>query len=336
MMAILETFKNKLDFILGKKWLAYPLLLLVTFLVFVFTFRAWKYDYLTYPISYQHDGVESLKMIKHLLTNKHWQKNEQLAFPFGSNLYVDFPTADQFSIQLIKFIGSLGFNHFQTYNLYVLSSYFLVALVSFSVLMKLKLKPSDSFLGALLFSFVPYHQIRAVVGHVFLIQILTVPLTIYLMIDLMKPSLSFQKFKNLKQALPTILWLALIGSIGSAYYAFFSIGIWLIAALIIYFTKHRAKALKMSLIYAFFVSLVVILNVLPSLIYQQAHGKNLQIKRDPFRVQEFSLRLNRVLSPLPGGKPAWLADKIKNYYQHVQHEQYQYLGLVAVIGSDNR
>ena len=325
--------KKKLLSIFTKEWFWYLSLSLATFLLFIFTFRAWKYDYTTYPLTYRNDGVETIKLIKHISENgSHWQKSEQLGFPFGSNLYVDFPTADQFSIILIKGLAKTDINHFQVLNVYVLITYLLTSIAGYWGIRKFRINSLLSFAGALLFSFLPYHHIRAVVGHVFLIQYFTVPITIYFALKLTKKSFSLSKFLNWKNGLLLITMLALIASTGTAYYAFFSIGIWIISAMIGFIWNKNIQSIMGAILFSAITGLIVLFNISPSLIYQYKNGKNLQIQRENLQIEEYGLRLNRVLAPLPQGKPEFIQKIIGPYYKNVTHEHYQFIGLVGVAG----
>lgn len=325
-MKILKVFKNK-DFLI------YLILILVTIVGFIFTYRAWKYNYLSYPLVYKHDGIESLKLIKHLTeTGNHWQSSSRLGAPFNSNLYVDFPTADQALIFIIKSLTIFSSNPFLIYNIYILITYILVSVTAYVVLRKLKLNEFLAIVGSLLFSFLPYHQIRVVVGHIFLIGYFTVPLMVYLAMLLIQKKFNLRQYTNLKRLIKLLFVCCLIGSIGTAYYAFFAIGLWLIAGLVGLIWNQNKQAFFGALTISLIVGLVVIVNILPSWIYQSKYGKNIIIKRDPIQIEEFGLRLSRFLMPLPGSKPIFISNLLVPYYKNIQHEQYQYLGLIGVIG----
>ena len=325
--------KKKLLSIFTKEWFWYLFLILVTFFCFVLTFRAWKYDYTTYPLTYKNDGTETIKLIKHIAENgSHWQENKQLGFPFGSNLYVDFPTADQFSIILIKGLTKTNINHFQVLNVYVLITYFLTSIAGYWGMRKLGVNQLLSFVGALLFSFLPYHQIRTVVGHVFLIQYFTVPITIYLALKLTKKNFSLNEFLNWKNGLLLIIMLALIASAGTAYYAFFSIGIWIISSMIGFIRNKTPQSFIGAMLFSAITGLIVLLNIYPSLIYQYKNGRNLQVQRENLQIEEYGLRLNRILVPLAQGKPEFVQKIIGPYYKNVFHEHYQFIGLTGVAG----
>lgn len=297
----------------------------LTAILFSFSYRVWKYDYLTYPLTYKHDGIEALKLVKNIQSGVgHWQNNPQLGYPFGSNLYVDFPSADYFSLTLIKLLSQLKLDHFQIFNLYVFTSYLFVAGSAFLILRKLKIKPFYALLGSLTFSFLPYHQIRTEVGHIFLLQYFSVPLTIYLAIKLGDRKFLLNRYLTWPKLLPVLLFMIAIGSTGTVYYAFFSIGIWLGAGLIGYFWHQNRQAIFGSIFFALITGLIVVANLAPSLIFQHKYGSNLQVQRDPIQVEEFGLRVNRLFAPL--------GEKMTKYYSGSQHEQKQYLGLAAALG----
>lgn len=313
-----------------RKITPYLLLVLLLSIFFSFTYRAYQYDYTKYPLVYSHDGIESLKLIRHIVEyNNHWVVNNELGYPFGSNLYVDFPTADQFSIQLIKVLSIFTKNHFLIYSLFIFSSYLLCSLSSFWVLRKLKIKTHWAILASLTFSFLPYHQIRTTVGHIFLTQYFTIPLVVYLCFQLLQNKLNLSSRKSLVQ---TIIFLVLIGSSGTAYYAFFAIILFLLSGLVKFLFDKNTKALGQAVILSLTAAVIVFINLLPSFQYQLQEGKNFALIRDPQRVEEFSLRINRMLVPLPNGKAKFFQNILEPYYNNVQHEQYQWIGLVSALG----
>lgn len=319
-----------------KNILTFLALLLVTTLLFAFTYRTWQYNYLKYPLTYSHDGIETLKQIKHLSTgNNHFADNNSLGVPFTSNLYENFPTADELSILIIKALSLITTNHFLVFNLYVYLSYLLVASTAFFVLRHLKIQHYLAFCAALLFAFLPYHQIRTIVGHVFLINYATIPLSALFAIKILQKKKDFFVSKKLGQNIFLLLTLIAIGSIGTAYYTAFSLIVWGVSATIVFFQdkQHRWQWFSILLSLSLLSLTIVLVNILPSLIATQAGKANLNIiNRNPQQIEEFGLRLNRLLFPLPSRAMPFLNTVLTKYYQGTQHELWQFMGWPAVLG----
>lgn len=319
-----------------KNILYFLALLLFTTLLFIFTYRAWQFNYFKYPLTYQHDGIETLKQIKHLASGKgHFEDNNNLGAPFASNLYENFPTADGFSILIIKFFSQITKNHFLIYNLYVYFSYLLVASTAFFVLRHLKIKLYLAFCAALIFSFLPYHQIRTLVGHVFLINYATVPIISLFAIKILQKNKDFFVSKKIGQNLFLLLALFAIGSTGTAYYTTFALIIWGISIAIVFVQeKHDRWQWLLILVNLTLLSVaILLLNILPSIVAIKANQTNLNlIVRNPQQIEEFGLRLNRLLFPLPSRTMPFLDTVLTKYYQGTQHELWQFMGWPAVLG----
>lgn len=328
--------------------ISYLVLTILTCLLFFFTFRTWQYDALTYPLMYSHDGIESLKVVKHLVEGYgYWQTNPFLGSPEGSNLYINFPTADGANIVLLKLLIYLTTDYVLVLNGYIFLSYLLVSWAAYFVLRKLHIHWYLALLGALVFSFLPYHQIRTAGGHIFLINYATVPFSIYITLSLLwvekrDLSQSLRSFLQSRSPLFFLGWLlalVAIGSNGTAYYAFFTVLLWALAALI---SSIKQKSFKPLVYWVFLTSLVtavVLCNISPALMHavqQQSNEESKQklfalIERDPIQIEEFGFRLNRFFVPLPS-RFVPFNDALDSYAKTVRHELFQFPGFLAILG----
>jgi len=297
---------------------------------------------------YSHDGIESLKVVKHLVSGYgYWETNPFLGNPEGSNLYLSFPTADSANIILLRLLGYLTTNYILVLNGFIFLSYVLVSWSAYFVLRRLHIHWYFALLGALVFSFLPYHQIRTAGGHIFLINYAAVPFSIYITLSLLwveKSTLS-RSLKTVVQShsplffLGWFLILIAIGSTGTAYYAFFTVLLWALAALISSVKQKSFKPLVIWLILTSLVTTVVLWNISPALthaIQQQANDESKQklfslIERDPIQIEEFGFRLNRFFVPLPS-RFVPFSGALASYAKTVRHELFQFPGFLAIVG----
>lgn len=328
--------KHKLKLFLNH-FLVFFLLIIVTTLFFGFTYRSWENNFFVYPYTYSHDGLESLKIIKHIAEGESfWATNNSLGYPFGSNIFVQYPTADSFTIAVIKLLTYVSKNHFLIFNLHVLSTYILTSLVSFYVLLALGIKKKTAFVGSLFFSFLPYHQIRVAVGHFFLIQYYSVGITVAIALAILGFRGGFFKiiFEKRKLLILTILLsLLAISTAGGVYYASFSLIIWTIASFIKLIQEKNWKVLIHWLGLCSIVILLVTVQLLPFFSWQLSQNGQIVFPfRDLQEIEANGLRLNRLLMPLPYTTYSLGNDWLLKYYSGVQHEQFQFIGFASIVG----
>lgn len=313
------------------------LLFFLTLLFFGLDYSIWENDFFEYPYTYGHDGLESLKIVKHLVTGHgFWTANEFLGYPQGSNIFVQYPTADFFTITEIQLLSFLSKNHFLVFNLHVLLTYIFASFSGYLVLTAVGINKKLSLFGALVFTFLPYHQIRVFAGHIFLIQYYSVSLTVALALALLgyRGGYYEQIFESrLLKWLLAILIIFAVSTAGGVYYTFFSLLIWGLATAINFIACKNYKIILGYLVISLLSVLIVLAQLVPFFRWQlQQNGFVDFPNRDLLEIESNGLRLNRMFVPLPSQLFSLGNDWLTEYYSGVQHEQFQFIGFVGLFG----
>jgi len=319
--------------ILGKKQ---NLVLMIGLGIFSFLL-AWyisglKFD-LNIPIIYGEDGLFGGWYIKRLIDGAWYFSNDYTGFPFGSDFY-DYPSADFGNFFLLKLLGLITGNYAVTYNVYYLLGFPVTAIVSFWVLRQFQISTAFSLLGAVLFTFLPFHFLR--IGHLFYTWYFVIPLFVYVGFKIFSDKPPF--FDGRKSWLSKILLvfvLLIISSFG-VYYAFFGVMIFMVSGFIAWRQQKSLKYIFSALIAIGIVGLGVGINVTPNLVYKFQHGANKEIaQRWPPESEHYGLKIIQLLLPHSAHRSDFLAKANKKYaaqFPLVNENASASLGVLGSVG----
>jgi phosphoglycerol transferase len=320
----------------------YTFALLLSLCILTVTLKLWHAD-LTIPFAYSGDALTAQLWIKGILENGWYLHNDAVGAPFGQDMH-DYPLADSFHFFLIKILGVLFSNEGEIYNIYFLLTFPLTTLSSLFVLRRLALPYAPAVVVSLLFTFLPYHFLRGLVGHLFLAAYFLVPLVVLLAlwIYLDQPFL-FQHHPG--RRLPQLslgnsnsllaLLVCIVLSSAGVYYALFACFIWFSAGVISFGHRRSLASLGTSLMLIAFVGAGIVANAVPSVLYRWRHGSNTEaVQRTLMGVEVYSLKITQLLLPTSVHRIPLFA-KVKRYYNSFSPlgtGDYWYLGLVGIAG----
>lgn len=308
------------------KFKDYLLLISLIFLICLMVFKPWEHSLLV-PYSYQDDSNFTLMFIKSQMTDgKFWYSN-QLSLPGEQNM-LDFPSAQIFLYGLIYILSLFTNNHFVVFNLFFLSGFFLSGISAYFVLQQIKFRKLYSYLGALVFSFLPYHFAHGSI-HIFLSHYFVVPLSF-----LVSYWILFSK--EVKYQFWWVLLIGILVGSNGIYYTYFSCLLILFSLFIVGIQKQFTKKnLFLGILFITTTVAMVSLQLLPNLKYWVNQGKNTSVgHRAPSEAVLHGLKLRQLFIPLHDYNISFFKKFTRTYKADPNYdmENRQYLGIVGILG----
>ncbi|WP_460096899.1 DUF7024 domain-containing protein [Pseudomonas sp. S3_C01] len=267
----------------------------------------------SYPYSYQGDSLFHAWMAKSV--SEGWLfNNPRTGYPFGSN-FIDFPGSDFGSHLIIKALSLLSGSSFTATNLFFLFSFPTAFISSFCVVRAFGVSRALSFVGALLFTFMPFHFQR--ISHLFYTWYFVAPIFFYLAFSVFRSSsnqtLNTPKRKPwVKYALSTLALLA-ISSFG-VYYTLFGVILIFLAGALNLIKTRKPLGLKRALLITAILSGGVLLNIAPNLIGKHEQGKNSEVAiRSPIESEIYALKLMQLILPRADHRVSYLGQFTQSY-----------------------
>lgn len=300
------------------------------FIIYLF-FQLYKVD-LKIPFTYTGDGLFYGYIIKSILDNGNYNFNPFMGSPFGAYLY-DFPVITELLyVIFIKILALFYNNYAEVLNIFYIASFFTVYLVSFWVLRSLDINIYLCSLGAILYSFLPYHFQR--LPHLFLASYFVVPVTIYLaLIILMNKNFFYKKEKVYSSF---VIFLAILTGSCGVYYSFFGAFLIMISGIL---TSLSLRAWKPTINAGIIISIISTtssLILIPNIIHKLQNTPNSVVsQRHPAESEIYGLRMTQLVLPLATHRIDWLTEKTKNYNKSspvINENTMTTLGLIGSIG----
>ncbi|WP_448090928.1 DUF7024 domain-containing protein [Pseudomonas azerbaijanoccidentalis] len=289
----------------------------------------------SYPYFYQGDSLFHAWMAKSV--SEGWLfNNARSGYPFGSN-FIDFPGADSGSHLIIKVFSLLSGSSFTATNLFFLFSFPTVFLSSFCVIKSLGVSRAFSFVGALLFTFMPFHFQR--IAHLFYTWYFVAPIFFYLAFSIFrlkskKNSNTSPQKKWIKYALHTLLLLGL-SSFG-VYYTLFGVILIFLAGILNLIKTGEALGFRRALLITAILASGVLLNVTPNLIEKHEQGVNTEAaRRSPVESEVYALKLMQLILPRADHRISYIGQFTQAYNTHtplINENTTSTLGIIASLG----
>jgi phosphoglycerol transferase len=261
-------------------------------------------------------------------------ENDRSGFPFGSSFY-DYPSSDTFIFIIQSFFGRVLKSTCLAINSYIFFSYIANFAAAFVVMRLMKISKPVSFMGAMLFNFLPFHFQRF--GHLFYVLYFNIPIYFYyaykIYIEDVREDFSFKEWMNKNLwAIPILIICASTG----VYYAAFGVIVLTAAVLGSCFKNSSYKPILKGGFYSAIIGGTVFLNVLPSITYNLEHGKNVEVaKRSPAESEIYGLKLTQLVIPRADHRIEKLGKLTQKYNAHaplVNENATSTLGIVCSLG----
>jgi phosphoglycerol transferase len=315
---------------LRRSIIMYVVAMIATGLVLTFSLELWRAD-LHVPFVYEKDALCMQLWTKGLFENGWYLRNKSVGAPFSLDMY-DFHLSDSLILFILKGFCLAASDYIIALNLYYLSTYFLTTLSAICVFRHFNLSRGPAVVGALLFSFLPYHLFCAE-RHLFLGSYYLVPFAVMLVLWILKEGEHLGRSRTVAGIIIGLL----LGSAG-VYYAFFTCFLVMIAASCSGWRRRSIRPFGAAAVMIGAISLSVLGNLAPKFAYDLRHGANPEaVTRSIDAIEPLSLKVAPMVLPVAGHRLPALA-KLRDRYDAanpnaVGHgESTVALGVIASLG----
>lgn len=275
------------------------------------------------PLAYEGDILYNYSLIKSIIYNGWYVENPFLGN--GTyNLY-GFNFGNTLQFMLIKILTLFTHNVFLIFNLFYFLSFFLVGNVSFYILKILNKNSKVSVLFSILFTFLPFHQLKILQGICF-IDYSCVPIFILFTLYIIQGSNKI-----------TWKWyiLAFIIGLFNIYYVFFGLGILFFGLIIrLINEKHERITDKLKAFANIFIPIIigVLINLSPT-IWGALNNKIIPVERKPQQAETFSFKIIEILLPRLNHRVDFLSDISAAYQNKTGSHSEGMMAALGIIGS---
>lgn len=289
-------------------------------------------DWVRIPLAYEGDGLWNLFVVKTVIENGWYGANPMLGAPHTAQL-LDFAKPELLFLGFHRLAGLFTRDIALIHNLFYLMGFAGVALSALLVLRDgFRLAWPLAVAGALLYAFLPYHFVR--LGHLFLSNYMAVPVAVWLMLRVAGGCPPF--FERGRWGPGSwCVWLACaVVASTSIYYAFF--GLVLVAATGLMESLRRAvwQPLVAATTTCLLVGGLVVLNLVPTLLYQHREGHNPAVAtRDVRELDLYALQPVQLLLPSGRHRAAPLAEITQRYNAQASNINENTASTLGLLGS---
>jgi phosphoglycerol transferase len=283
------------------------------------------------PLLYRGDPLGMLQTIKRLTEGDWYFSTSLQSYPFGADTY-DYPGSDMGALFILKLLGLATGRPAVIYNAYYLLGFPVTAVITWIVLRKMELAWAPAAVGALLFTFAPFHILR--LRHLYYTWYFVVPIFVWYSLKLCSNApLFFEQNSSAKSRLTQVAIL-LIASFFGVYYAFFGSIILFFAGIAGSINRRSKKNFGAACIAVCTLCAGIGVNIAPNLIYQATHGTNLEVAhRSSGESELYGLKLTQLLLPQPDHRLPKLMEAVQEYTVSFPLNNENSLSALGLIGS---
>lgn len=283
------------------------------------------------PYTYGGDGLAILWLVRRAMEG--WVfNNPRSGFPFGSN-FLDYPGSDAANFALFKLLGRLTHGPFAALDLFMLLSFPAIFAVSMVVFRSFGLRDCWSFVGALLFTFAPFHFARFFYGHDLYLWYMCVPLFIHYGRNLFLYGASHAGLRRPRNLLSAAVGVIVVSCFG-VYYAFFGLIVICVSGAAGAKRARQWRPVWNAILLSLAVGVAVIANLAPNIAYRAHGGVNTEVaQRLSWETEWYSLKTAHLLLPQPDHRIAALGEFTQHYDSTFPlSNTNSSLGLIGTIG----
>ena len=270
----------------------------IAILLVILRIGLWSYD-LTVPLTYTGDALYETVLVKALLEGGWNYHIVRLGAPFGMD-NVDFPAGRLLDFLIIKVLSFAVRNPGLLINLYWLLTLGLAAAFAALLFRWLRVSPIASITFGALYGIIPFVFYRNI-SHLSLVHFM-VPGAAYIGLSLSRGE-SFLSPRGYLQlgSKNLIVCVGICFAIGLVYiyWAFFACVLIAVGCLIGSFRAKKGNVVLTALLYVVVITLTVIANLAPSLVYWHRHGANSALNyKAPAEADIYGLKVRQMVTPI--------------------------------------
>jgi hypothetical protein len=286
--------------------------------------QLWRADFRV-PFMYFVDSLFYSVATKGIIENGWWVHNAALGAPGGLH-YESYPAIENFHFALIKLLSIFTSNHARLLNLFYVLTFPLTAVTSFYFLRSFKFSFGAALVASLLYTFLPYHFFQSY--HLMMAAYYLVPLMVLVVVWVC----SEERLKGGK-AIASIVICVIAGSCG-VYYPFFFAFLLVVAGAFSWWNRRNVAPLLAAAMLTAIVTGTLVLNHLPTIIYQRTHGAASMGNRSAGDAEIMGLKITQLLLPIGGHR--WAAFAALKYRYNlgplINENDTSSLGVIGDIG----
>lgn len=294
---------------------------------------------LSVPISYSGDALATAVHVKDVLDHGWLGADPGVGAPWGQHTN-DFPSADNLHLGVMLLLGLASHQWAVVLNIYFLMTFPLSALTAAWAFRRLGVGPVLGVVLSSLFAFAPYHFLQGE-PHLYLAAYYPVPFAVVVLHRVFTGTPLWDVRATQKRCASRltghnarlVAGLALVAT-GSSYYGIFTLLVGATATVIALARDRDLRRLGGVASAAAVLLAVLVVNMLPNLLYERAHGANpLALSRNGRGTEVYAFKLAQLLLPWSGHRVGALAALRHRYdTQFPLPSERPALGLVAAIG----
>ncbi|HKV37092.1 MAG TPA: hypothetical protein VJP89_22315 [Pyrinomonadaceae bacterium] len=275
----------------------YALVVVLCVLILTWVMQLWRADFKV-PFQYFVDSLFYSIATKGTIEHGWWLHNESLGAPGGMH-YEAYPAIENFHWVVVKLISLFTSNHALVLNLFFLLTFPLTAITSFYFLRSFKFSFGAALVASLLYTFLPYHFFQSY--HLMMAAYYLVPLMVLVAVWICLE----ERLKGPK-AIASIVICIIAGSSG-VYYPFFFCFLLVVAGLFAWANRRSVAPLVAAVVLTGVAAGTLVINHLPSIIYQRTHGAASMGARSVGDAEIMGLKITQLLLPIGGHRNEKLA-----------------------------
>jgi phosphoglycerol transferase len=309
----------------------------VALLVALWVVRIWEID-LRVPVLYEWDALLHLALIENLREGSWYFWANRLAAPFGQDVR-DYPMGgENIHWLILKLLAMVTPNAAATATVYLVLTYVLVAVLTYVVARMLRLGSGAAAVVAMLFAFLPFHQMRWTM-HLLRSGYYPVPLAglaILWVLDWRRELIGRRidggtGWRRMRVAF-VLATGVLLGS-SDTQNALYAPLLLAPLALLVAVSERDLRPLTLALAFGVMAGGALALNNLPYFLARAARGPNPEaFTRKPIEQEIYGLRLARLVAPVEGHRLAPFAAASAAVANGPPGEAGQSLGAIGTVG----
>ncbi|HKS10254.1 MAG TPA: hypothetical protein VJS13_11950 [Pyrinomonadaceae bacterium] len=275
----------------------YALVVVLCILILTWVMQLWRADFKV-PFQYFVDSLFYSIATKGTIEHGWWLHNSSLGAPDGMR-YEAYPAIENFHWVVVKLITLFSSNHALVLNLFFLLTFPLTAITSFYFLRSFKFSFGAALVASLLYTFLPYHFFQSY--HLMMAAYYLVPLMVLVCVWI-----CLEGRLTRPKAIASVVICMLAGSSG-VYYPYFFCFLLLVAGAFAWANRRSVAPLVAAVVLTGVVAGTLVINHLPSIIYQRTHGAASMGARSVGDAEIMGLKITQLLLPIGGHRNEKLA-----------------------------